>query len=296
MSALCLLAPAKINLSLRIHRRRADGFHELSTRMVPLELADEVRMEVLPGAARGEVRMTCSDESLPCGEGNLAVMAVRALEKVVGLLPGLGLHVEKRIPHGAGLGGGSSDAAAVLRGVRELCGCAVDEAALSGLAAGIGSDVPFFLDGGVCDATGRGELLAPVVGEFPRLRVLLVKLAFGVPTPWAYQQWRTAAKIGGLVYKPQMLDWGTLVNDLERPVFTKYPVLGHLKGRLMALSGVAGALMSGSGSTVFAVMEVGADAAVEAAVEAAVRDEVGEEVWLCWTHTVSRTVGAGAAG
>jgi 4-diphosphocytidyl-2-C-methyl-D-erythritol kinase len=281
-SEISLSAPAKINLSLRVLRRREDGFHEIATRMVPLGLADGVEMRRLEGGAPGTVEFWCDDETVPGDEGNLAVRAVRALEGRCGKLPAVGIRLEKRVPHGAGLGGGSSDAAAVLRGLNELFGLGLSVAELSGAAAMIGSDIPFFLHGCVCDATGRGEVVAPVEGWGGSLRVLLVKLPFGVPTPGAYREWRDSREVPGLPYGEQVLVGGeVLVNDLERPVFAKYPVLGMLKRRLLEMEGVSGALMSGSGSTVFAVLEEGA---VVEPVLAAVREECGEELWWCETR------------
>lgn len=273
-------APAKVNLWLRVLGRREDGFHDIETRMVELALADELKLEVKrePG-----VELRCSEPDLPVDESNLAMKAVRLLEGETGRAFGLRMELRKRIPHGAGLGGGSSDAAAALLGVNELLRLGLAEEQLEALAGRLGSDVAFFLKGGACDCAGRGELATPVA--FPeRLRLLLVKPAFPVATPWAYQQWRDSAEVDGLSYEPQVFSWGTLVNDLERPVFAKHLVLGLLKRWLKEQAGVKGALMSGSGSTVFAVLENGvpADGLIEA-----VRGEFGETAWTCLTETVS---------
>ena len=272
-----LAAPAKINLSLRILRRREDGFHDISTRMVPLDLCDHVTLAPIPDAAPGTVRFTCGTPGVPDDESNLAVRAVRALESRLGPLPAVALHLEKHIPHGAGLGGGSSDAATVLRGLDALFNLGLDLPALSDAAASIGSDVPFFLHGTACEATGRGEILTPLAPPPAPLRLLLVKPPFGVPTPWAYQRWRDAIPVPGLPYDAMSAMGETFVNDLERPVFEKFPVLGHLKARLLATPGVAAALMSGSGSTVFAVLRP--EAALPPLVEA-VHDLIGPEVWI----------------
>lgn len=273
-------APAKINLSLRVLRRREDGFHEIVTRMAPLVLADRVTFERLPDAAAGTVTFTCDDPTVPGDETNLAVKAVRALEKFNGPLPAVRIQLEKRIPHGAGLGGGSSDAAAVLLGLNELFSLALPAAALAEAAAAIGSDVPFFLHGCACDCSGRGETVTAVPEFAWRPRILLVKPWFGVRTPDAYRRWRDSREVPGLPYAAQETDGGVLVNDLERPVFEKYPVLGTLKARLLECVGVSAALMSGSGSTVFAVLEPDADAA---AVIDAATEELGAEMWCCDT-------------
>jgi 4-diphosphocytidyl-2-C-methyl-D-erythritol kinase len=267
---LTLEAPAKINLSLRVLRRRDDGFHEIATRMAPLALADRLTLEVVPGASPGSVAFSCDDPGVPGDETNLAVRAVRALEKHTGTLPGLRIHLEKHIPHGAGLGGGSSDAAAVLRGLGEIL--SLPGPAIHAAAADTGSDVPFFLHGCACDCTGRGEHVVPVKDFAWRPRLLLLKPPFGVATPDAYSRWRDSREIPGLIYFPQYTPGGELVNDLERPVFEKYPVLGTLKSRLMTCPGVQAALMSGSGSTVFAVLSPDADAG---AITAAAEEHIG---------------------
>jgi 4-diphosphocytidyl-2-C-methyl-D-erythritol kinase len=273
-------APAKVNLSLRVLRRREDGFHEIATRIAPLALADRLTVEPLPALSPGVVDFSCDDPSVPSDETNLAVKAVRALEKHTGPLPALRIRLEKRIPHGAGLGGGSSDAAAVLRAINDLFSLALPAQTLLAAAAGVGSDVPFFLADCVCDCTGRGEIVTPLSCFEWRPRILLVKPPFAVPTPGVYRRWQDSQEIPGLPYAPQETQGGTLVNDLERPAFEKYPVLGTLKARLLACTGVTAALMSGSGSTVFAVLEQ--DASVEPIIDA-VQKEIGPEMWWCDT-------------
>ncbi len=273
-------APAKINLSLRVLRRREDGFHEIETRMAPVALADRVTLEEAPDAAPGCVAFTCDDPNVPADETNLAVKAVRALEKHTGPLPAVRIHLEKRVPHGAGLGGGSSDAAAVLLGLNDLFSLGLGPEPLHGAAAAIGSDIPFFLHGGVCDCAGRGEAVTPVEDFTWKPRVLLIKPPFGVATPDAYRRWRDSREMPGLPYTAQTLSGVTLVNDLERPVFEKYPVLGQLKARLLRCEGVLAALMSGSGSTVFAVL---APEANSAAVIMEAQKETGAETWFCDT-------------
>jgi len=277
-----LSAPAKINLSLRILRRRDDGFHELETRMLPLDLADEIRVEFPMDSTRGQIEFTCSDAGVPADESNLVIKAINALQHRHGApLPGLRVHLEKRIPHGAGLGGGSSDAAAVLTGLNALLKLGLNAAELHNLAGAIGSDVPFFLHGCACDCTGRGEIVTPLPQFHPRWPVLLIKLPFGVPTPWAYQQWRSSQPIPGVDYTGQWHHDLELVNDLERPVFEKHLVLAELKTWLRQQPEVAAALLSGSGSTVFAVLHrPGA-----ANLEKRVRERIGPEVWLCETRT-----------
>ncbi len=253
-SPLRLRAPAKVNLWLRILGRREDGFHTLETRMCPLSVADEVSIEPLADSA--ESLLTCSDPSLPVDESNLALRALRLFEQGTGLRRPWRIHLEKHIPAGAGLGGGSSDAAAVLRGLNQLCGAPLPPGSLSEMAGSIGSDVPFFLDGGVCDATGRGEVVTPVA--FPHeLTFVLIKPPFGIPTPWAYKHWASSKELVGVGYGPQSCPWGAMVNDLERPVFQKYLLLPALKNWLLQQPETQVALMSGSGSTMFAVVRDG---------------------------------------
>ena len=276
-----LNAPAKINLWLKVLGKREDGFHELETRMVPVALCDRLRLWPDATLPAGKIGFSCDDPSVPADGTNLVIKAIRALEAETGVLPGMRVHLEKRIPHGAGLGGGSSDAAAALRLVRAAFRPELQDVVLGGAAAMVGSDVPFFLSGYAADASGRGEVVVPVPEFRDTSRVLLVKLPFGVSTPWAYRQWKQSSEVPGLPYAPQTTLWGRLVNDLERPVFEKYQVLGHLKARLLKCSGVKAALMSGSGSTVFALLEEGAPAGP---LEEAIREEVGAEVDCIWTR------------
>jgi 4-diphosphocytidyl-2-C-methyl-D-erythritol kinase len=183
--------------------------------------------------------------------------------------------LEKRIPHGAGLGGGSSDAAAVLKALNELLGAGLAVEELEKLAASIGSDVAFFIRGVPAICLGRGERVEPVAGV-PSAEILLVKPPFPVSTAWAYGAWASAEK--SLETFPAMLGSIAMVNDLEAPVFSKHLQLPVLKRWLAAQPGVRAAMMSGSGSTVFAVLEGAAED-----LEERVREEFGESfsVWRC---------------
>ncbi len=278
-----LTAPAyaKINLSLRILRKREDGFHELTTRMAPVALADSLTVK-LQGRP-GEITFSCSDPTIPADSSNLVVKAVELLAQMTGPLPGLALELEKHIPHGAGLGGGSSDAAVALRLVPQLTGRAVSEAQLQTMAAQLGSDVPFFLSCAIADCTGRGEAVVPLLNLRLGWRILLIKLPFGVPTPWAYSRWQPSREIPGIDYAAQHVDGIELVNDLERPVFEKHYVLALLKQQLRTQRGVRAALMSGSGSTVFAVLE---ETAELAELREFIQQIVGDQVWLQETRLV----------
>jgi 4-diphosphocytidyl-2-C-methyl-D-erythritol kinase len=153
---------------------------------------------------------------------------------------------------------------------------------LISLAADLGSDVPFFVGGRPAWARGRGEKLE--AAEFnQRLPLLLIKPAFGVSTPWAYQRWRESRELPGILYTPQQLTWGELVNDLERPVFEKYLFLATLKKWLLVQSECAGALMSGSGSTVFAVLHQPGDSRV---LGERIAKEFGTQLWCHAAETL----------
>lgn len=271
MNPLTFTAPAKLNLSLRVLGRRDDGFHEVDTLMVRLPgLADRLVFE--PAEA---FRFECGDSTLPADEGNLVVKAVRVYEAAASVAANVHITLEKQIPHGAGLGGGSSDAAATLLALNRLHDGALTDERLAALAADLGSDVPFFLAAGAARCTGRGEKIEPVSAP-PAMPVLLLKPEFGVATADAYGRLADADELPGISYAPQDLGWGILVNDLERPVFAKHRFLAELKLWLAARKEVHAALMSGSGSTVFAVLRNPAEAAPLAA---AARLELDPRLW-----------------
>lgn len=276
MNPFTLNAPAKLNLALRVLGKRADGFHEIDTLMVKLPgLSDQLDFR-----EAAEFSFTCDDATVPADEGNLVVKAVRAYEKSVGSSCKCAISLQKRIPHGAGLGGGSSDAAATLLGLNRLHDFKLGVPALHDVAAALGSDIPFFLTTRAARCTGRGEKIDPVPPP-PALRILLLKPAFEVPTPDAYQRWQSSRELPGISYAPQAVDGLTLVNDLERPVFEKHRFLAELKQWLLERDETSAALMSGSGSTVFAVLHEGASA--EALARSA-RLELDPGLWS-WSGT-----------
>jgi 4-diphosphocytidyl-2-C-methyl-D-erythritol kinase len=271
MSTLTFQAPAKLNLSLRVLGRREDGFHEIDTLMVKLPgLADQIEFQECENFS-----FECDDSSVPSDEGNLVVKAVRAYEAATGISCKHSLSLRKAIPHGAGLGGGSSDAATTLLGLNQLNAHALAVDPLRDLAASLGSDIPFFMASGAVRCTGRGEKLVQVPSP-PALRVLLLKPSFGVSTPDAYKRWKDSRELPGVSYDAQAAYSISLVNDLERPVFQKHQFLAELKEWLLARRETAAALMSGSGSTVFAVLHQDADA--EALAKAA-RFEMDPGLW-----------------
>jgi 4-diphosphocytidyl-2-C-methyl-D-erythritol kinase len=259
-----LSAPAKINLSFAIKGRRADGFHEIETLMAPISLADRITIE--RAAEDSGIQFSCDDSSLPAGDDNLVVRAAKLFRERTGIASGISIGLEKRIPHGAGLGGGSSDAACTLLGLNELFAAGLAQEELLKLAAQLGSDVPFFLARSAAICRGRGEIVEPasLPGKF---HLVLVKPDFGVPTPWAYSKWKDSRELPGVDYSAQEFGGVRFANDLERPVFEKFVLLAHLKTWLRRQPEVAVALMSGSGSSVFAVLREqshGADLAARA--------------------------------
>ena len=276
-----LFAPAKINLSFKILRRREDGFHEIETLMAPISLRDELTIE--PNDSGPGIVFTSDDPSLPAGDDNLVVRAARSFFFAeIKEEPRVRIALRKKIPHGAGLGGGSSDAASTLLGLNELHAEALTPARLTNLAAALGSDVPFFLARGAARCRGRGEIVEPVA-SLPRLSLLLLKPEFGVATPWAYQQWRDARELPGVDYTAQAVGELTLLNELERPVFEKHLFLARMKVWLREQPEVAAALLSGSGSTLFAVLR---DATRADLLAGRARTELDPLLWTCAAQTL----------
>lgn len=252
-------APAKVNLHLRIEGRRDDGFHELETAIVPLDLTDSLTFEPVPATNKSQVELTCSDPRIACDETNLVRRALTAFREVTGFpLPAMRIHLEKNIPSGAGLGGGSSNAAAALKAANHLNGNRLEVDDLTDIAARVGSDVPFFLFDAPAWCRGRGEIVDPASfsDRVSSLPMLLIKPPFAVATPWAYRSYANGATLSGFPREPQRttgLDL-ELINDLEPPVFGKFITLASLRTWLRDRPEVNAALMSGSGSTVFAVL------------------------------------------
>lgn len=255
-----LIARCKVNLRLDILGRRPDGYHELETLFCPLpDPHDTLTVEIL-GQGR-ETALTCSDPDLS-GPDNLVLRAWRAYAAKTGFAPPLRIHLEKRIPHGAGLGGGSSDAAALLAWLNAAAGhAALSGEALSALAAGLGADLPFFLLGRPALAKGIGERLTPVDLDLSGLILLLVCPPVRVATAWAYaahDAWtserrsgqecltRLAAGTTGSV----SVTGGPIRNSFEPAVFEAYPELRRIKENLLGL-GAAAAGLSGSGAALF---------------------------------------------
>ncbi|MGI6359323.1 MAG: 4-(cytidine 5'-diphospho)-2-C-methyl-D-erythritol kinase [Bacillota bacterium] len=247
-------AQAKINLHLHILGQRPDGYHQLRTVMHTLSLADQLVMAHRPHG----IQLTCDDPRLSCGADNLAYRAARLLaDRYPG--QGVSIHLRKRIPWQAGLGGGSSDAAAVLRGLNRLWRLHLSLEQLSRLGAELGSDVPFFLYGGMALAVGRGELVEPLP-HCLNSRVALVIPPFGLSTPAVYGAYRPSQRPvprwddlqRALIADDRSQIARLLHNDLEQAAFTIRPELNAVKQRLVEHDYPA--LLSGSGSSIFALL------------------------------------------
>src|SRR5438477_2663451 len=273
-------APAKINLSLKMLGRRSDGFHEIETLIAPISLCDEIKIDKIDSGR--EIKFHCDDPSVPMGDGNLVVRAANLFFSATKLQVGISIELKKKIPHGAGLGGGSSDAATTLLALNQLFETNLARDQLAKLGSTIGSDVPFFIFESAALCRGRGELVTPT--ELPeRLSLLLLKPDFTVPTTWAYSRWHDSREIPGVTYAAQEFLGQTFVNDLERPVFEKFIFLAQLKMWLLRQPEVGVVLMSGSGSTIFAVLRNKQDAE---AIAERVRDQLDPELWTCACETL----------
>jgi 4-diphosphocytidyl-2-C-methyl-D-erythritol kinase len=263
------LAHAKVNLFLRVLRRREDGFHEIETLMAPVTLCDSLEIE-----PANKVEFRCDKPAL-AGEDNLVVRATRLFFSETNREPKVRLTLRKKIPHGAGLGGGSSDAAAALRGLNRFFDVGLSCERLSILAAQLGSDVSFFLNETAAICRGRGEIVTPAALPEP-LSLLVLKPEFGIPSSWAYSRWQAAREVAGEIYRPQKFGDIAFVNDLERPVFEKFVFLAQLKTWLLKQPEISAALMSGSGSTIFAVLQSNVDGDL---VAQRAKSELDSQLW-----------------
>ncbi|MFA5098451.1 MAG: 4-(cytidine 5'-diphospho)-2-C-methyl-D-erythritol kinase [Candidatus Margulisiibacteriota bacterium] len=247
MTSISLKAFAKINLTLKILGPRPDGFHEIESIMQSVSLYDEI--EIRSKLDRDSIEIHCSDDKVPAGEGNICYKAVELIRKKFNIEKGIRIEIKKNIPMEAGLGGGSSNAAAVLIGLNKIWELKLSDEELIEIAAQIGSDVPFFIIGGRCLCKGRGENIEKDVrarGRVPQ-RYIVVKPDISVPTAWAYEEWDRVKTISNFQFP-----MSNLGNDLEAVVINKYPVIGEVKKALLE-AGCTGAQMTGSGSAVFGV-------------------------------------------
>ena len=252
------LAPAKLNLGLRVVGRRSDGYHLLESLFVPLELADRLRIEVEPAARTSiSVALVGHAGGVPAGDDNLVARAARAFLDAAGLAARVALTLDKQIPVGAGLGGGSSDAAAVLRALAQCFANALSDLALAAIAVRLGADVPFFLDPRPAWITGIGEQIEPVP-EFPPLDVLLVTPAPPLATADVFRAFDVALTPPSPSRRMLALRSGSgwlpsaalLANDLEPIAARLRPGIERVRSELERL-GARAVAMSGSGPTVF---------------------------------------------
>jgi 4-diphosphocytidyl-2-C-methyl-D-erythritol kinase len=267
-------APAKINLGLHVLRRRPDGFHDLATVFQRIPWEDELAARP---ASDERIALTCSDPALPTDDDNLVVRAARVLAGACDVERGARLRLEKHLPAGAGLGGGSSDAAAALRLLSDFWSLDATDETRRKLAARLGSDVPFFLGAPAAYATGRGDVLHPMRDYRLPFPLVVTVPDVAVSTPDAYRLVAPSNQdrpdLRAVVRSNDPARWRReLTNDFEEPVVEAYPVIGAVRAALRE-SGAAYAALSGSGSAVFGVFE-GNAAARTAARQLAERDDV----------------------
>ena len=278
-------SPCKVNLLLNILGRRPDGFHELETVMQPVNLCDEMTF----ARAGSSLQLTCSHPGLPADAKNLVHRAATAFLAAANISDGVKIHLQKNLPLAGGIGGGSANAAVTFTALNELFGAPLPLAKLHELAAALGSDVPFFLHDRPALATGRGEKVQPLE-NFSALKgkaFFLVHPGFGISTPGSYQNLaRFPEALNGrpgraakLVARLQGNDWPAIAhgcyNSLEAPAFEKFPVL-PLYREFLREHGALVSLMSGSGSTTFAIAEnlAAADALAEK-----FKSQFGDQGW-----------------
>ena len=246
-------ANCKINLGLRVVRKREDGYHELQTIMLPVAgLYDVVEVERSEGE---EISFSQQGIVVDCPtERNLMVRAARLMQQRYGV-GGVSLKLDKRVPFGAGLGGGSSDATATIVAINEIYELSLDKPTLSALAAELGSDTPFFVYNTPQLCTGRGEIMSPVKLDLGGLWLVVVKPDEGVSTAEAYSGVKPAEpteSLTELITRPIESWQGAIVNDFEPHIFAAHPRIAELKDILVG-SGALYASMSGSGSALFAL-------------------------------------------
>ena len=285
-------SPCKVNLLLNILGKRPDGFHALETIFHPVNLCDQISFTRIPTG----IALTCSDPNLPTDATNLVHRAAAKFLEAARINDGIRLHLEKKIPMAAGLGGGSGNAATTLLGLNELFGHPLTTGQLHVIASTLGSDVNFFLQTKPALATSRGEIIQPLA-DFPALRgasFLLIHPGFGISTPWAYrelarfpvalngQPGRAQKLIALLQTAPLAAAAREFYNSLEAPALDKYPVLALYQEFLLA-HGAQAALMSGSGSTTFAIFPS------QAAADTAVEKFKARFGAACWTAVVPVT-------
>src|SRR4051812_32106028 len=289
--AVSVFSPAKINLFLAITGRRADGFHDLVSVVAQVDFGDGVEVQGTERGAGSQFRLGCDRADPPVDESNLILKAAKAFAAATGWSGGADFTLTKRIPLGAGLGGGSSNAVAALRALNELSGGALAEAKLAEVARNLGSDCALFLHRTSVVMRGRGErveaLSADAAARVRGRRVLLFKPGFGISTPWAYGRMVATAPgsyLPSTAAEARVTAWlkggapleELLFNNMEGVAFDKYVALPVLLGKLRREFGVV-ARMSGSGSACFAVLR---DDQATPPLAAAIRAAWGEAAFI----------------
>lgn len=287
-------APAKINLVLRILDRRPDGYHNVWSLMQTVRLEDTLSISINHGHA--SITVSCDDPSLKADRSNLVFRAAAAVLEQSGRAVGVDIALAKRIPMGAGLGGGSSDAAATIIGLNRILKLEWSTEQMAQVGQTLGSDVPFFFFAPSATVSGRGEKVTPVRMMESRW-VVLINPSFPVETKWAYRQLsesRTGvvpiSRFQAALDTAAELSWKQVLeaaeNDFETPVFRAYPLLHDIKQQLIA-GGAEAALLSGSGATVFGIFH---DEAGARSAQASFLTERTFKVFVAETHTDSQSM------
>ena len=270
-----LRAAAKVNLTLEVLGKRADGYHEIATVMQAVDLSDGITLD-----DADDLELRSDSGTVPTDKGNLAWRAAAALRDAAGIESGVRITLDKRIPVAAGLGGGSSDAAGVLLGLNRLWRLQWPLERLDEVAATLGSDVPFFLRGGAALASGRGEKVEPLKGRSMALVLVNPRVPsstaemYGRLTPAMYSDGAATRALAGALGRSTARIAGSLYNGMEAAATAVFPQIIQMRAALMA-AGALGALMSGSGPTVFGVAR-----SYEQARQ--IRARVARGSWECW--------------
>lgn len=300
MQTYTLIAPAKINLLLEIIGDRPDGFHELVMVMQSVDLADIIDLKALPN---DQIQLNCTHPGVPLDSSNLAHRAAKLMQTQFPDQGGVDITIQKNIPIGAGLAGGSTDAAAVLVGLDLMWNLGLTQSELQDLGATLGSDIPFCVSGGTALAMGRGEDLTPLPNLDQLYAVLAKYRSLSVSTPWAYKTYRqkygdtyaqtpesqeqrrregpSVPLLAAVNHRDTAIIPQYLYNDLERVVLSEHPKVSLLREKFQQL-GCLGTMMSGSGPTVFALTKTREEAQLlKTKLEAAIGDS-DLELWA--TH------------
>ncbi|MDH7601834.1 MAG: 4-(cytidine 5'-diphospho)-2-C-methyl-D-erythritol kinase [Armatimonadota bacterium] len=261
-----LLSPAKVNLTLEVGGLRPDGYHEIDSVVQVIDLADTLEVEAAPP---GVMELVVKGADVPCGSENLVIRAAAAFFEVTGVEGGARFHLTKRIPIRAGLGGGSSNAAATILALNSLYETALPKSSLSSLAARVSSDAPLFIYGGTLRTTGRGEIVSELP-DAPELHLVIIKPQCGVSTHWAYQQlhetprcelgyWSCRAEVAVRAGDVQQLT-ECLHNDFDAVITAQFPEIYEAE-RALLNAGALRSILCGSGSAVFGLFKSGEEAA-----------------------------------